>query len=78
MPGHAHAALISMLARTRRLKVEGQPEDKAMYFALHDPGDISHYKAVNDYKETTINPCMESTFTFLEHVVSAIKNMHEV
>jgi len=49
-----------------------------MKYALLDPEDKSVYKAVNDYVLTTINPCMNSTFFFLEHVILAIKEMHKV
>ncbi|KAK2141928.1 hypothetical protein LSH36_1015g00006 [Paralvinella palmiformis] len=75
-PGHSHAAIVSMRSRSRKFQKLGDTVG-AMKYALLDPEDKSVYKAVNDYVLTTINPCMNSTFFFLEHVILAIKEMHK-
>lgn len=54
------------------------PSDKASEFLVYDPVDESVYEAVNGHKDTVVNPCFESTFRFVEHVLSALKEMHQV
>jgi len=77
MPGHAHAAVQSM--RVRHAALMSSADGKTHTdFLLSDPDDKSVYKAVNDHQDTVINPCMESSYAFVEHVLSALKDMHKV
>ena len=71
MPGHAHAAIQSMRVR----HANGR---KRKEFLLSDPDDKPVYKGVNDQQDTVINPCLESSFAFVEYVLSALKDMHQV
>lgn len=75
MPGHARAAVKSMQARYRRLMAAGKPEEATRYL-LADPNDTTEYLSIQFYKDNTINPCMQSSYRFIETVLSEIKTMH--
>ena len=62
MPGHARAAIKSMDTR---------PE-----FRLSDPEDRSIYQSVQGYPDNVINPALESTYRFIERVVTELAAMH--
>lgn len=76
MPGHARAAVKSMEARYRRLIAEEQT-DAAKEFLLSDLQDTSEYLSVQFYKDNTVNPCMESTYHFLDTVISYVQQLHQ-
>jgi len=78
MPGHIHSAVLSMRVRRSRLLREGLGEDKASEFLLSDPNDTSEYLGVNNQRDTVLNPCMDSAYTFVEHIFRAINDMHKV
>lgn len=75
-PGHARAAIISMKARQRNLEAKGNKEGGAKYI-LHDPKDESEYLSVQLYNDNVINVCQESTYDFLEVVVSEVVSMYK-
>lgn len=77
MSGHIHAAIVSMRARYRRLKLTGDMEGAQRYL-VSDPDDTSRYYATNEQRDTMFNPCMNSTYAFVEHIVHAIIDMHKV
>src|SRR6266702_3113045 len=62
MPGHARAAVKAMA---------GRPD-----YALTDPADTSKYTSVQGYPDNVINPALESTYRFIERVVSDLAAMH--
>jgi len=64
MPGHARAAIKSMEARADR------------QYALSDPDDRSVYTSVQGYPDNVMNPALESTYGFIERVVSDLAAMH--
>jgi hexosaminidase len=64
MPGHARAAIKSMEART----------DSA--FRLSDPQDKSNYASVQGYPDNVMNPALESTYRFIDKVVTELAAMH--
>jgi hexosaminidase len=74
MPGHARAAVQSMEARYHRLKAAGKPD--AAKYLLNDFADKSVYKSPQLYSDHVINPGLESSFTFIDHVVKEIVAMH--
>ena len=74
MPGHARAAVQAMEARYHRLKAAGD-RDAAKYL-LNDFEDRSVYKSPQLYNDHVINPGLESSFTFIEHVVAQVVAMH--
>jgi hexosaminidase len=64
MPGHARAAIKSMEARTDST------------YRLSDPQDRSVYESVQGYPDNVINPALESTYRFIDKVVSELAAMH--
>ena len=64
MPGHARAAIKSMEAR---------PDSQ---YRLSDPKDTSKYASVQGYPDNVINPALESTYRFIEKVVTELAAMH--
>ena len=62
MPGHARAAIKSMDTR---------PE-----YRLTDPEDRSVYQSVQGYPDNVMNPALESTYRFIEKVVTELAAMH--
>ena len=62
MPGHARAAIKSMDTR---------PD-----FRLSDPEDRSTYQSVQGYPDNVINPALESSYRFIERVVTELAAMH--
>ena len=74
-PGHSHAAIKSMIARHDRLVKQGN-EKKANSFLLSDFQDQSRYFSVQHFTGEVVNPCINSTYAFLDHVISALVRMH--
>lgn len=74
MPGHARAAVKSMEARYLRMKAAGQGGADA--YLLNDLEDRSQYKSAQNYNDNLMNPGLESTFTFIEHVVKQVAELH--
>ena len=64
MPGHARAAVKAMEARADR------------QYSLSDSDDKSVYASVQGYPDNVINPALESTYRFIEHVVGDLVAMH--
>lgn len=62
MPGHCHAAVQSLKNHSK--------------YSLTDPDDDSKYLSVQNYKDNAINPCMESTYDFVTHVMDEVIKMH--
>ena len=75
MPGHGHAAIKAMQARQKKFAAVGQ-DNEANKYLLSDPLDTSKYLSVQFFTDNAINPCLESTYEFLELVVSSVKHMH--
>jgi hexosaminidase len=74
MPGHARAAVQAMEARYRRMQAAGR-QDAAKYL-LNDLEDRSVYRSAQYYTDNVINPGLDSSFTFIEHVVAQVAAMH--
>ena len=70
MPGHSHAAIMSMEARHRD---KGDDE-----YTLIDREDKSRYLSVQQFRMNSLNPCIESTYHFIDHVVKELVAMHKV
>jgi hexosaminidase len=75
MPGHARAAIKAMEARFRELSHSGDA-DGARRYLLSDPDDRSEYTSAQGYHDNLMNPALESTFAFVERVVSDLVAMH--
>ena len=67
-PGHAHAAIRSMEARFVR---DGDSE-----YRLKDPQDRTPYLTSRNWFESAMNPCIDSTYNFIEHVLTHLQRLH--
>lgn len=74
MPGHARAAVQAMQARYRRLKAAGSAD--AARYLLDDAEDRSEYLSAQFFTDNVLNPGMESSYTFVEHVVREMAALH--
>jgi hexosaminidase len=74
MPGHARAAVQAMEARYRRMKAAGRKD--ANKYLLNDPDDRSSYSSAQYYTDNVINPGLDSSFVFIEHVVAQVAALH--
>ena len=75
-PGHSHAAIKSMIARHDKL-VKERKENEAKEFLLNDFNDKSRYFSVQHFTDEAINPCLNSTFKFINNVISALVVIHK-
>ena len=75
MPGHARAAVLAMEARYRALR-ESDPAGASAYRLL-DPEDTSAHVSVQGYTDNFVNPCLESTYAFLDKVVHELKARYD-
>ena len=75
MPGHAHAAIKAMEAKFVNFSSNGKLREAEMY-RLNDENDTSKYLSAQHFKDNSINPCLESTYNFIEKVVSSVQNLH--
>lgn len=76
MPGHARAAIVAMNARHHRLSSQ-KNKAAATQYLLTDPNDKTQYESVQFYNDNTMNPCLDSTYAFVETVMASIKRLHE-
>lgn len=67
MPAHARAAVKAMEHRHRTY--EKTDPARANEYRLVDPFDTSVHVTAQGYKDNFVNPCLESTYAFLEKVV---------
>ncbi|WP_039954907.1 beta-N-acetylhexosaminidase [Vibrio caribbeanicus] len=74
MPGHSKAAVVAMQARYN--KFAATDLQKAKQYLLTDPDDTTEYFSVQNYTNNTINPCMESSFAFMDKVIGEIVTQH--
>lgn len=75
LPGHARAAVKAMEARYRKLKAQ-ENKQGAEEFLLTDFADDTAYSSVQFYTDNTVNPCMASTYHFINTVISDVKALH--
>jgi hexosaminidase len=74
MPGHGHAAVNAMLARYRKFKDTNITQ--AEEFLLSDLSDPSEYLSVQYFTDNAMNPCRESTYTFVRHLLTELMAIH--
>lgn len=77
MPGHSHAAIQSMEHRRLQLEARGHKAQASDYL-LHDPDDRSSYLSAQFFTDGVINPCLESSYRFVNHVVGEVSKMQKV
>ncbi len=76
MPGHSRAAVKSMEARFRTYEANGDATEARRYL-LSDLEDASEYSSIQNYTDNTINVCLESSYVFVEKVISELQKVHE-
>lgn len=74
MPGHARAARVAMRARTTRLHAAGDKHADA--FLLDDANDRSRYRSPQMVTDGVIDPGLDSTYAFVDHVVTQIAALY--
>jgi hexosaminidase len=67
MPGHSRAAVRAMALRA----AHGDAS-----YRLDDPGDTSQYRSVQFYDDNVANPCLESTYVFVEKLMDEVGAMY--
>ncbi|GAB3453804.1 family 20 glycosylhydrolase [Massilia terrae] len=75
MPGHARAAVQAMAARYHRLQAAGS-KDAAKYL-LNDFQDRSVYSSAQFYSDNVMNPGLDSTYAFIDHVVTRVAALYK-
>ena len=76
MPGHSRAAIKSMEARYKRLVAE-ENTPQAERYLLTEFADSSQYRSIQHYNDNTLNPCLESTYRFVDKVLNELIIMHQ-
>ncbi|XP_041355523.1 beta-hexosaminidase-like [Gigantopelta aegis] len=75
MPSHAHAAIKAMNARYKKFRKLRRAEEAREYL-LSEKGDPSRYLSTQMFDDNAMNPCMESTFRFIDYVIQEIAVIH--
>ena len=76
MPGHIRSAVKAMEARYYSYMEEGK-EDSAKMYLLTDFQDTSRYTSAQRFHDNTANPCMESTYRFVQTVIDELVAMYK-
>lgn len=70
MPAHARAAVVAMKERARRTG--------SNFYRLDDPNNYDNdYTSIQLFHDSYINPCQDSTFNFVEKVMTELQLMHQ-
>jgi hexosaminidase len=77
MPGHSRAAIKSMEARYKKL-IKAEKNDAAFEYLLSDFEDKTVYSSVQHYNDNTLNPCLGSTYMFVDKVLSNLILQHKL
>lgn len=73
MPGHSTAAIKSIHASRQQAR---RKQTNDVIYSILDTDDKSEYASGQNYKLNAINPCVESTYTFVRKVIASVKEMH--
>ncbi|MGL1956946.1 MAG: carbohydate-binding domain-containing protein [Colwellia sp.] len=76
MPGHSRAAVKSMDARYKKFIAANEPK-KAAEYMLTELADESSYSSIQHYNDNTLNPCIDSTYRFVDKILTEIISLHE-
>ena len=74
MPGHGHAPIKAMEARYEIYKDTNH--DNASEFLLSDPADMSSYVSIQYFRDNAINPCINSSYAFVQKVIDEVVALH--
>lgn len=75
MPGHARPAIRAMEERYR-IYSDANNTVEANRYRLKDPNDSSKYLSVQMFNDNAINPCLDSTYAFIEKVITELQILH--
>ena len=75
MPAHARAAVVAMEARYHKLL--GESPQRAEEYRLIDPEDDTQFLSVQFYNDSYINPCIDSTYRFVDKLIREVRDMHQ-
>ncbi len=75
LPGHSHAATVAMRRRYDRYMALNKPKDAEKYL-LTDLKQTNKYNSVQHFQNNVVNPCMNSTYSFIDHVVKSLVALH--
>lgn len=76
MPGHIRSAVKAMESRYYSYMEEDKP-DSALMYLLTDFEDTTFYTSAQRYHDNTANPCMESTYRFVQVVINELIAMYK-
>ncbi|BFZ06050.1 hypothetical protein BsWGS_09089 [Bradybaena similaris] len=76
MPGHGRAAILSMKLRNITLSSRGQGF-LGNSTVLTEENDPSEYTSPQMYSDNAINPCMESTYNFVDIIMDQFIDLHK-
>ncbi|XP_078383598.1 beta-hexosaminidase-like isoform X2 [Oculina patagonica] len=76
LPGHSHAAIKAMEARYKRHRDMDQIED-GLQFYLNDLKDESIYQSGQFFFNNSVNPCIETSYQFVDKLVHEVKALHK-
>lgn len=69
MPGHARAAIKAMEARAKQSNTRD--------YVLTDDNDPSTYFSAQMFTDNAINPCLNSSYTFIDLVLTELQQLHQ-
>ena len=75
LPGHSHAAITAMENRYRKYRDMDKTED-GLRFYLNDLKDKSSYESGQFFLNNAVNPCVESSYEFVDKLISQVRAMH--
>ena len=79
MPGHSRAAIKAMEYRFNKFNTSTNQtvRDKADKYLLSEPGDTSQYLSIQMFRDNALNPCLNSTYNFVQHVLLTLIDIHK-
>lgn len=75
LPGHSHATIKSMTSRYNKFMKRGM-EKEAKEFLISDFQDKSRYYSAQGFTDGAANPCLNATYSFMEHVLTQLSKLH--
>ena len=76
LPGHSHAVIKAMETRYRKHRNMGQSEN-GLKFYLNDLKDESSYQSGQFFFNNSVNPCIETTYQFVDKLVYEVQALHK-
>ena len=79
MPGHSRAAIKAMEYRFKKFNTSTNQtvRDKAGKYLLSELGDTSQYLSIQMFRDNALNPCLNSTYNFVQHVLLTLIDIHK-